>query len=78
MTSTIPEEPIVYQTLIPQGQTREEIQQRRKIIKNFYASWIAINPTKHIFNIALKILFMLSFCPFRKRQSKRHILINQH
>ena len=38
---------------IPQGQTREEIQQREKIIKDFYASWIAVNPTKHIFNIAL-------------------------
>ena len=38
---------------IPKGQTIKEIQQREKFIKDFYASWNAINPTKRIFNIAL-------------------------
>ena len=38
---------------IPQGQTRKEIEQRKKIIKDFYASWNALNPTKHIFNFEL-------------------------
>jgi len=46
---------------IPQGRTREEIQQREKIIKNFYASWIAINPTKHIYNIALNDFIHVRF-----------------
>ena len=40
-----------FQSEIPQGQTREDIQQREKIIKDFYAIWNAANPTKHIFNI---------------------------
>ena len=44
---------------IPQGQTREDIEQREKFIKDFYANWIAINPTKHIFNIASQ--------PYKKR-----------
>ena len=35
---------------IPQGQTREEMNIRKKIIKDFYAIWNAANPTKHIYN----------------------------
>jgi hypothetical protein len=46
---------------IPQGQTREEIEQRKKIIKNFYASWNAVNPTKHIFNLALNDFIHVRF-----------------
>jgi len=46
---------------IPQGHTREEIQQREKIIKDFYANWITINPTKHIFNIALNDFIHVRF-----------------
>ena len=46
---------------IPQGRTREEIQQREKIIKDFYASWIAVNPTKHIFNRALNDFIHIRF-----------------
>ncbi|MCL2414690.1 MAG: hypothetical protein FWC94_05490 [Bacteroidales bacterium] len=46
---------------IPQGQTREEIQQRRQFIKNFYANWTAVNPTKHIYNIALKDFINVRF-----------------
>jgi hypothetical protein len=46
---------------IPQGQTKEEIQLREKIIKNFYANWIAIHPTKHIFNIALNDFIHVRF-----------------
>jgi len=36
--------------IIPQGRTRNEIQQREKIIKNFYASWNATNPEKRLYN----------------------------
>jgi hypothetical protein len=46
---------------IPQGQTREEIQQREKIIKDFYTNWITINPTKHIFNVALNDFIHVRF-----------------
>lgn len=38
---------------IPKGGTREEIRQREKFIKDFYANWIAVNPQKNIFNHAL-------------------------
>jgi len=46
---------------IPQGRTIEEIQQREKIIKDFYAMWNAANPTKHIFNIALNDFIHVRF-----------------
>ena len=46
---------------IPQGSSREDIQQREQIIKDFYASWNAINPTKHIFNIALNDFIHVRF-----------------
>ena len=36
---------------IAQGRTREEIQQREKIIKNFYVAWNASNPEKRVYNI---------------------------
>ena len=39
---------------IPQGQTREEVKQRRKIIRDFYATWNAANPTKQVYNTNLK------------------------
>ena len=46
---------------IPEGQTREEIQQRRKFIKDFYANWNAINSTKRIFNVALNDFIHIRF-----------------
>jgi len=46
---------------IPQGQTREDIQQRERIIKDFYANWNAVNPTKHIFNRALNDFIHVRF-----------------
>ena len=50
-----------FQPEIPQGQTREDIHKREKIIKDFYAMWIAANPTKHIYNIALKDFIHVRF-----------------
>ena len=38
---------------IPQGKTREEIKAREKIIKDFYAGWIANNPSKSVWNKSL-------------------------
>ena len=41
-------------TEIPTGTTREEIKIRKKIIRDFYATWNAANPTKQAFNANLK------------------------
>ena len=46
---------------IPQGQLREDIQLREKIIKDFYAMWNAANPTKHIFNLVLNDFIHVRF-----------------
>ena len=35
---------------IPQGKTREEMNIRKKIIKDFYAMWNAENPEKVVYN----------------------------
>ena len=39
---------------IPTGTTLEEIKVRKKIIRDFYATWNAANPTKQVFNANLK------------------------
>jgi hypothetical protein len=39
---------------IPQGNNREDNKARKQIIKDFYASWIAENPGKAIWNNSLK------------------------
>ena len=39
---------------IPKGKTRPEIKAREKIIKDFYASWIATHPSKSVWNDSLK------------------------
>jgi len=49
------------QTEIPQGQTKEELQIRKKFIKDFYAIWNAANPTKHVYNIDLKDFISVRF-----------------
>jgi len=46
---------------VPQGQTKEEMQIRKKIIKDFYAIWNAANPTKHVYNIDLKDFINVRF-----------------
>ena len=38
---------------IPQGHTKEDIKARERIIKDFYASWIAEHPTKQVMNVCL-------------------------
>jgi len=37
----------------PIGNDKEDYQARKKFIVNFYANWIAINTTKHVFNKSL-------------------------
>ena len=46
---------------VPQGQTKEEMQIRKKFIKDFYAIWNAANPTKHVYNIDLKDFISVRF-----------------
>jgi len=46
---------------IPQGQTKEELQIRKKFIKDFYAIWNAANPTKHVYNIDLHDFISVRF-----------------
>ena len=46
---------------IPKGKTREEIKIREKIIKDFYARWIANNPSKSVWNESLKANIKVKF-----------------
>lgn len=46
---------------IPRGKTREEIKIREKIIKDFYAKWIAKNPSKSVWNESLKANIKVKF-----------------
>lgn len=45
---------IIHTTMeIPKGKTRDEIKAREKNIKDFYAEWIACNPSKAVWNNSL-------------------------
>ena len=46
---------------IPTGTTLEEIRTRKKIIRDFYAIWIAANPAKQIYNANLKEFINVRF-----------------
>jgi len=48
-------------TEIPQGKTKEEMQIRKKFIKDFYAIWNATNPKKHVYNAVLKDFISIRF-----------------
>ena len=61
MTSKKLNESIDYQDQIPQGETKEDMQVRKQIIKDFYAIWNASNPTKSIFNINLQDFINVRF-----------------
>ena len=50
-----------FQFEIPQGQTKEDLNIRKKIIKDFYAMWNATNPTKHVYNIDLQDFINVRF-----------------
>ena len=39
---------------IPKGNSREDIKNRKQIIKDFYATWIAEHPEKIVWNKSLK------------------------
>ena len=46
---------------IPQGRTKEEIQQREKVIKNFYVNWNAANPEKRIYNTNFSDIIIMQY-----------------
>jgi len=55
---------------IPQGRTKEEIQQREKVIKNFYVNWNAANPEKRIYNTNLQAFIYVKFLSFQETVEK--------
>ena len=46
---------------IPKGKTRPEIQAREKVIKVFYAEWIAKNPSKTVWNSSLNAFIKVKY-----------------
>lgn len=46
---------------IPRGNSRDDIKTRRQIIKDFYASWIALHPDKKVWNKSLKSFIHIKF-----------------
>ena len=51
----------IMDTVIPMGKTRPEIRTREKIIKDFYARWIAENPSKAVWNRSLNAFIKVKF-----------------
>ena len=49
------------QSEIPQGETREDIKIRKKIIMDFYAQWNASNPGKRVYNTNLNDFIYVRF-----------------
>ena len=46
---------------IPKGSTREDIKARKKIIGDFYASWIEAHPDKKVWNKSLRAYIHVKF-----------------
>ncbi len=59
-----------YKMDIPQGNTKEEIKTREKIIKDFYAQWISLNPEKKIFNKSLNADIFVKFISINETYEK--------
>ena len=55
---------------IPQGRTKEDIKAREKIIKDFYAEWIAEHPTKQIHNLSLGKPILVKFLSINETYEK--------
>ena len=55
---------------IPKGRSKEDIKSREQIIKDFYAQWIAENPTKQIMNIFLKKQIKVKFLSINETYEK--------
>ena len=55
------------------GNTPEDMKSRKRYIANFYANWIIANPTKHIYNKALKSFIEIRFLSIQETASKAAI-----
>jgi hypothetical protein len=55
---------------IPKGRTKEEILQREKIIKDFYAKWNATNPEKRVYNVNLQSFIYVRFLSIQETAEK--------
>jgi hypothetical protein len=55
---------------IPKGRTKEEVLQREKIIKDFYAQWNAVNPEKRVYNANLKSFIYVRFLSIQETAEK--------
>ena len=52
---------LIMEKEIPKGSTREDIKARKKIIGDFYASWIEAHPDKKIWNKSLHAYIHVKF-----------------
>ena len=55
---------------IPKGNSKEEIKMREKIIKDFYAQWIASNPAKKVWNECLHADIYVKFVSINETFAK--------
>ncbi len=55
---------------IPQGSSREEVKLRDKIIKDFYAGWIAENPEKKMWNEDLQDYILVKYLSITETAEK--------
>ena len=55
---------------IPQGNNREEVRMRDKIIKDFYAGWIAENPDKKMWNDDLQDYILVKYLSITETAEK--------
>ena len=56
--------------LFPIGTEKEDYQERKKFIFNFYANWIAINTTKHVFNKSLNSFIEVKYLSINETAGK--------
>jgi hypothetical protein len=59
---------------IPQGQTKEDVKIRKKIIMDFYAQWNASNPAKRVYNADLKDFIYIRFLSIQ--ETAEHASLN--
>ena len=55
---------------IPTGHTKEDIKAREKLIKNFYALWIADHPDKKVWNKSLSAYINVKFLSINETYEK--------
>ena len=55
---------------IPSGHTKEDIKAREKLIKDFYAQWIAAHPDKKIWNKSLGAFINVKFLSINETYEK--------